>query len=68
MSSAVCGLSCKHYTANVADIKKTMLMSFDVIQCDLKVDNRYTVDLIGDLLKQKEILRSIWREPDHTIS
>jgi hypothetical protein len=55
-------LSCTHYTANVADIK-TMLTSFDAIQCRLKVDNRYTIDLVGDkgyiADAEKEILKSI---------
>jgi putative transposase len=55
-------ISCTHYAANIADVK-TMLTSFDAINCNLKVDNRYTVNLIGDkgyiAEAEKEILYSI---------
>ena len=40
-------LSCTHYGANVADIN-TLLGSFDEIKCQIKIDHRCTVNLIGD--------------------
>jgi transposase len=55
-------ISCTHYGANFSDIK-TLLYSFDAINCQIKIDHRSTVNLIGDkgyiAEAEKEILKSV---------
>ena len=55
-------ISYSHYGANVAD-STTILESYDFIECKIKIDNRNTINLIGDkgyiAGAEEEILKSV---------